>query len=375
MVKSKLFYLFLIILYAITLLYYFKNQLKLKTSSMGQILSKTKKETDYNIKNKVMIQEIIKTELEKRIKYLNDNKLTFIEWCEWIDKNKLFLVGPNQQYFFVYQKLTGQDEEYICRVHNNPVNVNETWTNIVENYKTVSSFTQYQIDSKLISNMYNMTNEVAKENSIKYFRVTKEGNVVEKISLVRTITTKDGLKGLIGCGYNIAFVDVNSYKIYNNFVNKKVKIIGSFILILSSLMIVVLETNKIRGFIIALIYITAISYFTFKFLNTKEIRSDLESEMKKVESINHKLLGMTFLIIGLVYILGATFESSRSIGQIISFYYALFIFLILISQYSYKSINSFQDIEEIRIIKSLFFNLAILIFCTIAFYYAISIVY
>lgn len=171
-----LFLILFFIMYVILLNIYINN-----INKFNIMVSKNDKDfqsfVDYNFKNIDNISKIFKLKLSEKISLLLDKKQSF---NEWVKTNNIIIIDNHKYYFLIYEKVQNSDNAYICRYSMNENYIDISHDDIMKDQMDNVITKKYDIDIKLVDNMFNLGNDKYMGNIDYYWLDTYVNKMAKK---------------------------------------------------------------------------------------------------------------------------------------------------------------------------------------------------
>ena len=190
-----------------------------------------------------------------------------------------------------------------------------------------------------------------------------------KEAVVHKWQTKDGRSGIIGMGYTVKELSDKIKIQYKDFINVHASL--SYLLVTGLVTILLMSRNTIMALIFFLL-----ALFGFKtYVENAEFIGSTSSENTKTESMNSKILSISFLLGVNIFILN-TLEKKYSVKTFsdTAIIFSFSLILILFNIFDDPSSSNVTDIMRERISKQLIFNLSVILNIFIILTYFVHII-
>lgn len=338
------------------------------------------KQKDFFIENKQNkpILSKINRELLKSLSELDNDSTKLQNWFDDLNKNNIVVLDDNKYYFYVYEKISSSESSmypsFQLKVHNSAKFLNMMWEDLYEYQENNFVFVREKTNKDLLYNMYSSAtvNDKSVEHPtiIRYYWTDPINNKLTlKEAVIHKWHTKDGRTGIIGMGYTVKELSDKIKIQYKDFIN--------FHSLLSYLVVTGLVTILLlsRNTIMALIFFF-LALFGFKtYVENAEFIGSTSSENTKTESMNSKILSISFLLGVNIFILN-TLDKKYSIKTFsdTAVIFSFSLILILFNIFDDPSSSNVTHIMRERISKQLIFNLSVILNIFIIFTYFVHII-
>lgn len=337
------------------------------------------KEKDSYIENKQIkpILSKINNVLLESLSKLDNDSTKLQEWFDDLNKNNIVVFNNNKYYFYVYEKITSDSSIYPSfqlKVHNSVKFLNMMWEDMYENQENNFVFVREKTNKDLLYNMYSSAtvNDKSEENQtlIRYYWTDPINNKLTlKEAVVHKWQTEDGRTGIIGMGYTVKELSDKIKIQYKDFINFHASL--SYLVVTGLVTILLLSRNTIMAL---LFFFLALSGFK-TYVENAEFIGSTNSENTKTESMNSKILSISFLLGVNIFILN-TLEKQYSIKTFsdTAVIFSFSLILILFNIFDDPSSSNVTDIMRERISKQLIFNLSVILNIFIILTYFVHII-
>lgn len=315
----------------------------------------------YNLENSKKIEKIFSKKLLEYSSLINNNKMNLQEWVEFMKtKSQFELNGKKEYYFYVYENVPKSNESILLTTgYKSNIYDSLLWSDV---YKLKSS--DKFNDNKNMNDKYPeimiKTAQINKVNSFSYFNLDGYTNetVIKKVLYTKWKTT-DGKDGIIGIGYDTYDITYENEFKYIELIHKPELVTTSVLLFVISLVIYHVDAFKFSKKK-SILFLFISNLYLLYFINMTEIVSNYENEKNNIQSINSKILGISFLSTVNLFVINYL-ESNKKLFVETVMVYSVSILLLLIALYQSINQNTMLEIIGVRITNQLVFNFAILL--------------
>jgi len=338
------------------------------------------KQKDSFIENKQVkpILSSINQKLLGSLNNLNSDSTSLQEWFDDLNKNNIVKIDNNKYYFYVFEKISSdvtRNSSYQVKVHNSVKFLNMFWEDMFEQQENNFVFVREKTNKDLIYNMYSSASVNDKSDTnptlIRYYWTDPIKNKLTlKEAVVHKWQTKDGSRsGIIGMGYTVKELSDKIKIQYKDFINVHASL--SYLVVTGVVTILLMSRNTIMALIFFLLAMSG--YKTY--VENAEFIGSTSSENTKTESMNSKILSISFLLGVNIFILN-TLEKKYTIKTFsdTAIIFSFSLILILFNIFDDPSSSNVTDIMRERISKQLIFNLSVILNIFIILTYFVHII-
>jgi len=323
------------------------------------------KQKDSFIENKQVkpILSSINQKLLDSLSKLDSDSTSLQGWFDELNKNNIVKIGDNKYYFYVYEAISSEATRYSSyqlKVHNSRKFLNMMWEDMYENQENNFVFVREKTNKDLVYNMYSSASVNDKSGKtptlIRYYWTDPIKNKLTLKEAVVHKWTKGGRSGIIGMGYTVKELSDKIKIQYKDFINVHASL--SYLVVTGVVTILLMSRNTIMALIFFLLAMSG--YKTY--VENAEFIGSTTSENTKTESMNSKILSISFLLGVNIFILN-TLEKKYSIKTFsdTAIIFSFSLILILFNIFDDPSSSNVTDIMRERISKQLIFNLSVIL--------------
>lgn len=298
--------------------------------------------------------------LKERVNLLVYGKMSYKEWVEYMDKNKIVKFKDHIYYFFVFER--GDERDAIKSIiHANANYVGLSWTDILKDIAEKFVFLRQTTDPNLIANFFEI-GKMGITNMNYYWPDPIDTIPVKKESQIVTIPKgKDHNELNVGIGIDLENLDKSNIFQYSNFIHLSYLIIISLVTFLISIIILIV-TNKTMSIYKPYIFLILTNFYILYFLTNTEYHGKTETEINKIEQINNGILSVSFLVgVNTFIITSLTKKTNIELFTQSAIIFAISIILLLFSTFKVTDAITIDELIEDRISNQLIFNFSILL--------------
>ena len=324
---------------------------------------KQDKKVQYIKKNELRIQSFLQKEVKEYVSLINDNKMTFDEWVNYIRKNKKVMKDGFKFNVRAFQSIPNNDDEVIV------LQIPQTsyaklkfddliWSNalLIKESNQLSGTKFVNPKFPLIMKQNSKLNKV---DEISYFTISPDTDeiVLEHVFYTKW-KSKEGYEGIFALGYDTEVItEMNDYE-YITFIYKPELILTSVLCFSIALIIYYIKSFKYAEFkSIAFLILT--NLYLLIFLTTKEVKTDIPNEIEKITNINSGILGLSFLSGISIFIMNFVYKKHVKLFSETAFIFGVSILLLLTAVYKSTNQNFIDQIIGARITNQLVFNMSV----------------
>ena len=314
--------------------------------------------------------------LKERVNLLVSGKMSYKEWLEYMDKNKIVKIKDYEYYFFVFERGDdrGNEGDVIKTIiHANADYVGLSWTDVMKDIGEKFVFLRQTTDPNLIKNFF----QIGKMGITKmnYFWPDPIASIpVKKESQIITIPKgKDHNELSVGIGLDLEDLDKSNRFQYSNVIHWSYLIIISLLTFLISI-IVSIFSNKRAPIFKPYMFLFLTNLYLLHFLTNSEYHGTTETEIKKIDQINNGILSVSFLVgVNTFIITSLTKTSNIELFTQSAVVFAISVILLLFSAFKVTDAITINELIEDRIGNQLIFNFSILLNAFVVLNYIVSI--
>lgn len=338
------------------------------------------KKKDSFIENKQIkpIVSNINNLLLRSLDRLNDKSTNLQDWFDDLNKHNIVELNNNKYYFFVYENISSEASRYSSfqlKVHNSVKFLNMMWEDLFEYQENNFVFVREKTNKDLLYNMYssatvNDTSAGKHPTLIRYYWTDPiENKLTLKEAVIHKWQANDGRTGIIGMGYTVKELSDKIKIQYKDFINFHALL--SYLVVTGLVTILLLSRNTIMALIF--FFLALVGFKTY--VENAEFIGSTSSENTKTESMNSKILSISFLLGVNIFILN-TLEKKYSIKTFTdtAIIFSFSLILILFNIFDDPSSSNVTDIMRERISKQLIFNLSVILNIFIILTYFVHII-
>jgi len=355
MLKLFILYLIIIVIEVFYIKYFSYNHESDK-------LKLLKEKIEFNVKNENMIDTVIKEKIQSYADLINQKKMDYDEWCNFLRKKNAIRIG-NYDYTLAALQSVPKSKEIISIVAAKSEelkgNLDISLFSEIVKLKSASQIDGVNTLETVHPLVMIRTSQIDKVYYLTYRWIDPDTNenVIRK-SFYTKWESKDGLEGVIMIGYNIE--DINFLKRY-----KYIDLIYKPELVLTSLLLFVLSIviYKIQSFdyirIKSMIFLIVSNIYLLFFISRNEFYSSISTELQKMQEINSSILDLSFLSSVNIFIMNFIYSKHSKLFVETAAIFGVSIILLLTAIYKSTTKNSLYEIVGARITNQLVFNMSI----------------
>lgn len=325
------------------------------------------KDINYNKNNRSQINKYFAKKMEERIAMLKT--MSYDEWIEYNKTNKLMTYDGHNFYVSIWEKNADTPLRYISfinKVDENEMYQNVSYDDIQQVINDELKIIKYNVDVKLIKNMYYSDNPVT---VIDYYWVNNSATNYENKKVIQkeSVTmkyTKGNISGVIGISYAVEDITTySSYKFYNVMNTTDFVSIVAITFIMALCVCYFVTDNNIFQYL-PILYLYILNIYIMYFINRQAERVNSDELDKKFEDMNSSTLSIAFLISVNVFFIDYMSKHKKTEANMFNCNVVLFCFSILLLLGSLYKITSYSNGYQMRTIfikQQLLYNLVIII--------------
>lgn len=311
------------------------------------------------------------------LKQLNNENTNLHEWFDHLNNENIVQIGDNQYYFYVYEAISSEatiEASYQLKVHKSVNFINMMWDDMYQNQENNFVFVREKTNKYLLYNMYSSAS--LNDNPQEYptlIRYYWTDPIKNKLTLKEAVVhkwNKGDRSGIVGMGYTIKELSDKIKIQYKDFINVK----SSLTYLVITGLVTILFLMRRKPIIAILFFFLAISGFK-TYAENAEFIGSTTSENTKTETMNSKILSISFLLGVNIFILN-TLEKKYSLKTYsdTAVIFSFSLILILFNIFDDPSSSNVTDIMKERISKQLIFNLSVILNIFIILTYVVHII-
>lgn len=338
--------------------------------------TKLDKRIEFNNSYYEEINQYLYRVLKERVNLLVSGKMSYKEWLEYMDKNKIVKIKDREYYFFVFERGDDRgDEGDVIKtiIHANADYVGLSWTDVMKDVGEKFVFLRQTTDPNLIKNFF----QIGKMGITKmnYFWPDPIASIpVKKESQIITIPKgKDHNELNVGIGIDLEDLDKSNRFQYSNVIHWSYFIIISLLTFVISI-IVSIFSNKRDPIFKPYMFLILTNLYLLHFLTNSEYHGTTETEIKKIDQINNGILSVSFLVgVNTFIITSLTKSSNIELFTQSAVVFAISVILLLFSAFKVTDAITINELIQDRIGNQLIFNFSILLNAFVVLNYIVSI--
>ena len=334
--------------------------------------TKLDKKIEFNNNYYEEIQQYLYHVLKEDVNLLVSEKMSYKEWLEYMDKNKIVKFKNYIYYFFVFER--GDEGDTIKTIiHTNDAYVGLSWTDVLKDIDEKFVFLRQTTDPNLIKNFF----QIGKMGITKmnYFWPDPIASIpVKKESQFITIPKgKNHNELTVGIGIDLENLDESNSFQYSNFIHLSYVIIISLITFVISIIISIFS-NKKESIFKPYIFLILTNLYILRFLTNTEYYGKTQTEITKINQINNGIMSVSFLVgVNTFIITSLTKSSNVELFTQSSVVFAISIILLLFSAFKITDAITIKELIKDRIGNQLIFNFSIILNTFVVLNYIVSI--
>lgn len=351
---------YLVVLYIVIIIlqvlytYYFNNKVETEYDIEN---------SEWFIKNNKTVDNYLKDYLNQYSDLINNKKMTYDEWINYIKENPEIYNFNDYFTFSVYQKVPDTRNDVILLNARKPSYLDYDldtmlWSDALQARTSNKIDSETYINEKAPITMI----KLAKLNDpqyITYFNVDPQTKktVLRKQWYTKWQTT-DGKEGVISLGYVLHNITDNSKYRYIDLIHKPELIFTSILIFILSVVIFQINSFDKSHFKSFLILILLNAYLTM-FINTKENITSSKNEINKNNTITSNILGISFLSTVSIFIMNFIYKKNIKLFIETGIIFGVCIILLLTALFKSTNQNYVDEVIGARITNQLVFNVAV----------------
>jgi hypothetical protein len=332
---------------------------KNKEEKLKQKFEKINKKINFNLENSVEIENIISTELNKRVDMLQS--MNYQDWINYNQKNLSISFQHQVFHIQVWKKVPNYDN-FILKCDLYPEYINNDRADFAKRVDSHRIYKhKYAKDEDFLHNFYNLNEKPY--TKISHFWIAGEFQPqLRKNSVGVKYDDGKGNTGIIMAGYNIENISQKYYTQYFKFTKKIIYTISLITFIVALILCFINKENK-YSFIKGILLILIINIYLTIFILSGEDERTIEAETQKENNINSGILEISFLVGVNIFIIGKIERDKIKKSFILesSFMFVLVLITLLISTIKMTNYSILRELSIKRLEKELFFNVSILL--------------
>ena len=349
-----------IVVFQIIYIYYLRDYIpEYKTN----LEIKQDKKLQYIKKNELRIQTFLQKKVKEYVSLINDNKMTFDEWVDYIRKNTYVMIDGYKFNIRVFQAIPNNDEEVIIlqipKTNYADLKFDDLiWSNglLIKESNQLSGTKFVNPKFPLIMGQNSKLNKV---DEISYFSISPDTDeiILEHVFYTKW-KSKEGYEGTFNIGYDTDIItEMNDYE-YVTFIYKPELILTSVLCFSIALIIYYIKSFKYAEFK-SILFLILTNIYLLIFLTTKEVKTDIPNEIEKITNINSGILGLSFLSGISIFIMNFVYKKHVKLFSETAYIFGVSILLLLTAVYKSTNQNFIDQIIGARITNQLVFNMSV----------------
>ena len=333
----------------------------------------------WNIENRVKLNEILTDEIEKRLKMLDD--MTYGEWLDYNNVHPEIFVGEYNYNISVFERVKNDNANYtvpdrfMLRANKVRENLGLTYEELLKMANYTFLFSIFSPHPDLMHTIFQSNHYEGGTNVYSFFTVDSDVNRPVKANAIGgSFTKKEGngkFEGVIYVGYSLLDVEEQYANKYYDFLSNKF-LIGTSIGSLAMALLMYYASGKNRIWL-PFAFLIASNYYLLSFIDVVEGITNMPNEENKVKDINDGILSISFLAAVNVFIIQSLQSNAKSRQDYYepALLFMLGLVMLLSSLYKITNYNRIDEIRVHRIEKQFMYNGSIYINMFILIFYSL----